>query len=87
LFPAPENPPDHPVFSYASGHLDLSPDQNTVLMAVTEQAMILEIELRTGKVLWEYRLVDPDAHRPRPINTAMYCYDVSFELNQPESAE
>ena len=87
VFPTTENPPDHPVYSYASGHLDLSPDQSRVLMAVTEQSMILEVDTQTGELLWEYRFVDPDTQKPQPIHTAKYCYDVAFEMNQTESGE
>lgn len=87
VFPTVENRPDHAVFSHASGHLNLSPDQRTVLMAVTQQAMILELALDTGELLWAYRFVDPDAQTPRPIHTAKYCYDVVFEMNQTEAGK
>lgn len=87
VFPTAENQPEHTVFSYASGHLDLSPDQSRVLMAVTMQSMILEIDLQSGELLWEYRFVDSGTQMPQPIHTANYCYDVTFEMNQPEAGQ
>ena len=62
-----------------SGHLDVNRDGNRVLMAVAAEGTLWEIDLCTGKVLWEYIYVHPNGDGTRqPINTAKYVYNPTF---------
>lgn len=85
LFPTQAHQTSAPVYSETSGHLDINRARDAVLMAVTNQSAVFEIDLDKGTVRWEYRFVDPLAKQPRRLFTAKYCYDVSFEMNQAET--
>jgi hypothetical protein len=62
-----------------SGHLDVHRDGHHVLMTVTHQGTLWEIDLRTGEVLWEYIYVHPHGNGRRVgIHTAKYAYDPAF---------
>lgn len=66
-------------YSEQAGHLALSRDKSSVLVTMTWQSKVYEIDLSTREILWEYRILDEN---PRKIYTAKYCYDVEFEMNQ-----
>ncbi len=67
-----------------SGYLDVNRDGNRVLMAVAAEGALWEIDLPSGKVLWEYIYVHPNEDgRRMAINTARYVYRPSF-LRNPE---
>jgi len=78
LFPTERQRSELPVRSVMCGHLDLSRNEDSLLIAVAEQSRVLEFDLDRGEVTWECRL--PGA--PYQSNTAKFAYDVSFELNQ-----
>ena len=70
------------------GHLDVNQDGKRVLMAVTRSGALWEINLTTGKVLWEYLYVHPDGDGTRKaINTAKYVYSAPFLHNFPHDTE
>ena len=86
IFPTLDNPLDKKIFSESCGYLDLNRDKSSVLMALTRMDMLVEIELESGKVLWEYDFADKI--KPKmPLFMAKYCYDVAFEMNQVKEAE
>lgn len=87
VFPTQDHPPTDPVLSRASGHLDLNRQGDAVLMTVTYQSRVLEVDLDDGTVLWEYSFVDPVTKEPVLLQTAKYCYDVEFDFNQTETTE
>jgi hypothetical protein len=79
-------PDDRPLYSRFAGHLDVRPDDKAVLMAVTNQATLLEVDLVSREVLWKYQFADTSGKK-RDIYTAKYIYDVGFELNQTKKAK
>jgi hypothetical protein len=87
IFPKSDSQSPPLVHSGTAGHLDINKAGDAVLMAVTHQKIIYEVDLETGEVLWEYVCVDPANRVLRPIYTARYCYDVSFPMNQVETTE
>ena len=74
VFPTKKFNSDTSVFSLSAGHLDLCADESKVLMAVSGQSRVLEIDLATRDVVWEYQ-------HPGELYTAKYCYNTSFEMN------
>lgn len=54
LFPVADTPPEVSFFSRIAGHIDLDMERSRVLASLTMQGRVLEIELQTGDVLWEY---------------------------------
>jgi hypothetical protein len=81
IYPTPQRQPSARVYSETAGHLDLHRDGNVVLMAVANHSKVIEVDLE-GTVLWEYRFVDPTTKKSVELQTAKYCYGVSFEMNQ-----
>lgn len=66
------------------GHLDVNRDGNRVLMAVTHTGTVWEIDLSTGKVLWEYIYVHPNQDGNRvEIRTAEYVNEPTFLHSPP----
>ena len=66
-----------------AGHLDLHRDRKRVLMAVCEQGVVWEVDLPSGRVLWEYIYVHPNEDGKREeIETAKYVYNASFPFNR-----
>lgn len=82
VFPRRDRDPQAKIFSVNAGHIDVHPTESAALMAVTRQSRVIEVDLVQGDVLWEYQFGDPTTKTARPIMTAKYCYDVSFEMNQ-----
>lgn len=86
LFPRPGVTTPDLCRTLNSGHLDVNRDGNRVLMAVAAEGALWEIDLRSGKVLWEYIYVHPNGDGRRvAINTAKYVYHPSFlqKLEEP----
>jgi hypothetical protein len=54
LFPETDTPPQLNFFSEIAGNIDLDAARDRALVALTMQGRGLEIDLRTGDVLWEY---------------------------------
>jgi hypothetical protein len=83
VFPRPDMPLPGRFYTHNSGRIDLHPSWNRLLAAVTHEEAIWEIDLATGKVLWEYveSRADPSG-RQHPIHSAEYAGQIDFPLNQ-----
>lgn len=55
LFPRPERPLPFSFVSTGSGHIALSGDRTRALLSVATGGQVLEVDLTTGALLWEYR--------------------------------
>jgi hypothetical protein len=86
IFPTQESVLESKVFSESCGYLDLNRNESAVLMAVTRQDTLFEIDPDSGEILWEYQYADTSGEN-RPLFTAKYCYDVAFDMNQVEETE
>ena len=61
------------------GHVDIHRDGKRALLTVSHDGAIWEIDLPTGKVLWEYIYVHPHEGGIRQgLQTAKYVYEPSF---------
>lgn len=82
VFPRPSQSLPGKFSTQMAGHLDVHEDGRRVLVALTDQGAIWEVDLRSGKVLWEYLYVHPnqDGHR-QPLLTAKYVYPHSFPFH------
>ena len=54
LFPLTDTPDSINFLSATAGHIALNGDQSRAIVSLTRQGRSLEIELATGRVLWEY---------------------------------
>ena len=54
LFPRVNTPPELDFFSEIAGHVSLDSERSRALVSLTMQGRIVEVDLRTGEVLWEY---------------------------------
>ena len=54
VYPRPDTANGVDFFSSFAGVIDLHPDGIRGLVSVTEQGRILELDLKTGRLLWEY---------------------------------
>ena len=54
VYPRPDTASGVDFFSSFAGIIDLHPDGRRALVSVTEQGRILELDLESGRVLWEY---------------------------------
>jgi hypothetical protein len=54
VFPRADTPPELNFFSEIAGHIDLDANRSRALVSLTMQGRVLEIDLATGQVLWEY---------------------------------
>lgn len=86
IFPTQADPQLGRILSTLQGHLDLHPEKKAVLMTLSYQSRIFEIDLNNGQLLWEYTFGEPELEFPG-IATAKYCYDVSFPMNRSETKE
>lgn len=57
VFPRPDSADSLPFYSETAGHIDISKDGTRALVSVTHQGRVLEIDVASGKVLWEYNNV------------------------------
>jgi len=89
LFPAADTPPELNFFSKIAGHIDLDASRSRALVSLTMQGRVLEIDLRTGDVLWEYDHIqdvgdymgsqaEDERFARFGINGAYYVEDASF---------
>jgi hypothetical protein len=53
VFPKPDADPGIDFFTDAAGYIDPSPDGSRALVSLTDQGRLFEIEVDSGKVLWE----------------------------------
>jgi hypothetical protein len=54
LFPNSGTPPELGFFSEYAGHVDLDLQRSSALVSLTTEGRVVEIDLRTGEVLWDY---------------------------------
>jgi Arylsulfotransferase (ASST) len=54
VFPKPEGVPSLDFYSHVAGHIDLDRGSSRALISLYDQGRILEVDLVTGEVLWEY---------------------------------
>ncbi|MGQ0632998.1 MAG: arylsulfotransferase family protein [Planctomycetaceae bacterium] len=85
VFPRLDLPlPDH-FFTFNTGRIDLHPEGGRVLATITNQGALWEIDLATGKVLWEYVYTHPDQGGHRfSLATAEYAPRLEFRMNRAE---
>jgi hypothetical protein len=92
VFPRADADPDIDFFTDAAGHIDPSPDGTRALVSLTDQGRLFEIDLATGKALWElvntHRLGrfgpggDEDAIGRLRTNGAWYVGRPAFVVDQ-----
>lgn len=88
VFPKPGAPPPDRCRMLTSGHLDVSRDGSRALLTVSAAGTLWEIDIRTGKVLWEYIYVHPNEDGTRqPINTAEYVDTPGIWLASPAGVD
>lgn len=71
----------NPFYSYVAGHIDLFSDSRA-LITLSDPGVAQEIDLKTGKVLWEYAFVDSQSRKPRAIETIQYVREADFSFNR-----
>ena len=54
VFPGPATEGVAPVFTATAGHIDLSDDGTRALVSLSHQGRVVEVDVASGKVLWEY---------------------------------
>lgn len=92
-FPASDSPDDVNFFSASGGHIDINRDGRRVLVSLSRQGRLVETDLHSGKILWEflnthdisqyYKSHSNDADRfgRFTTQTASYIYDIVFPVN------
>jgi hypothetical protein len=92
LFPLPSTPDEIDFLSVTGGQIALNHDNSRALVSLSRQGRSLEIELASGRVLWEYinthdvsETVPNDSGSPIygrfATQTMVYVDEPSFELN------
>jgi hypothetical protein len=64
LFPKQPLPQNRQFFTEYAGHIDVHPQGHRALVSVTEAGKLWEIDLSTGKLLWEYEKLFNAEHYP-----------------------
>ncbi len=54
IYPTDDVPPDDRFYSSRAGHFVLSDDNQKLLMSLTMDGIVFEIDLEAGRILWEY---------------------------------
>jgi hypothetical protein len=54
LFPRTSTPPELNFFTEIAGHLELDAKRTRALASLTMQGRVVEIDLKSGDILWEY---------------------------------
>ena len=54
VFPTNQSPDDLNFYTHNGGHLEVHPTGARALVALTRQGRILEIDLLSGKAIWDY---------------------------------
>jgi len=81
VFPVgPITATDRPFYTKTAGHLEIA-DERRVIVALSEEGNLWEVDIATGEVLWEYVYVDPATHRRKPLYTAL-SVSRTFEFNR-----
>jgi hypothetical protein len=91
VFPKPDSSPSLDFYTNVSGHFDLDRARARALVALSEQGRLLEVDLKTGRVLWEYLSIHdiseyqqsngedaPQAYALFSINSAYYADAPAF---------
>lgn len=58
VFPEPGKAPSQNFFSDVAGYIDLDPGSSRALVSLYDQGRVIEVDLATAEVLWEYAKVD-----------------------------
>lgn len=75
IFPKDDVPMPDLCRTINSGYLDIHEDASRALLAVSHEGAIWEIDLASGKVTWEYILVEPNSNgRRKNIGFAKYVH-------------
>jgi hypothetical protein len=64
IFPTDQTDPDIGFYSSYGGHIELHPHDGRALISLTTPGRILEIDLGSGEVLWEYTKQFPSSGYP-----------------------
>lgn len=76
--------PPRSFYSATAGHIDIHPNEARMLVSWTHSGLVWEIDIRSGKVLWEYINTHPQADGEigrLSVYTALYAYNASFKMN------
>lgn len=86
VFPKPGVSLPSEFYSKTAGHVDLHRNRERMLLASTHQGLVWEVDVKSGKVVWEFVNTHPlrDKHARFPVYTAKYVYDTAFAFNQRE---
>ncbi|HEX9647628.1 MAG TPA: arylsulfotransferase family protein [Alphaproteobacteria bacterium] len=77
LFPTEATADSIRFHALVAGHLDVNPDRRHVLVSLTGQGRVLELDLATGQVVWEYVNTHRVPGETRPIRmSALAAYYV-----------
>lgn len=82
LFPWEANPIHGPFRTTTAGHIDLDAANDRALVTLTDQGAVWEVDLMSGKVLWEYVYAYDGERR---LFGAQYVDEVSFPMNVEKS--
>lgn len=93
IFPLPGQVLPSECRTESSGHLDLSADESRGLLTLPVMGRIWEVDVRDGKLLWEYRQINTPGSDAPPdavptiavVHTAKYVKDLTFPLNGKEN--
>ncbi len=83
LYPLPGGKGINKPGTETAGHLDIHPNGHRLLLALTHQGLVQEIDLSSGTILWEFIHGDKNKEGPllHPIYTAKYVFGVVFPFN------
>jgi hypothetical protein len=84
IFPIPDDKKKYSeFFSRTAGHIDVHPQQERMLVSWTHQGLVWEIDIESGKVLWEYINTHKvgDRYGRIWVCTSLYITDLEFEVN------
>lgn len=93
VFPTNASSTDINFLSASGGHIDVHKDSKRVLVSLSRQGRLVEIDLESGKIVWEFvnthdisnqHKDNADAERKFArfdTQTAKYVYDIAFPVN------
>ena len=73
------------LFSRTAGYLDIHPSGERMLVATTHKSTVREIDIPTGKILWEYintHPIDQEKFGRITIMASLYCDHIDFGMNR-----
>ncbi len=99
VFPGVSSAGDLDFLSASGGHIDVHRDGRRVLVSLSRQGRLVEVDLENGGIVWEFinshdvsHLFDkePDQHARFArfdTQTANYVYDINFPVNNGQHGE